>query len=280
MPNDRKTLQSTDVGIMDILQALWQQSQGNAGQALLTPQANQQTQQPQDLNSAVTQEVAPPELGPYQKGVEKALKEGGYAHAAEALQSGMPADKIEQQAGLVNKPTNAFSQGGVQYDQGGNPTSFDMPGWFANLFTPGGAVGNQQLALLPGMQRLAGKEPLQAGQREAAISQALFELPNQLIEQEKAAAQAVPQLRTMLTAGEKFGTMLGVQPESLKVQKRIIQGSALGAGAALVQKLARIKELQSMQNPKSGKFSPGQTYVIDGKTYKRDAKGNWNPVKE
>lgn len=41
------------------------------------------------------------QIGPYQKGVEKALKEGGYAHASEALQQGVSADHIQQQAGLV-----------------------------------------------------------------------------------------------------------------------------------------------------------------------------------
>lgn len=42
-------------------------------------------------------------LGPYQKGVEKKLKEMGEAHVEEAINAGVPPEHIQQQAGLEHK---------------------------------------------------------------------------------------------------------------------------------------------------------------------------------
>lgn len=50
-------------------------------------------------------------LSPYQEGVKKALKQSGEAHAAEAIQMGVPPSHIEQQSGLtpLSVPTNLNS---------------------------------------------------------------------------------------------------------------------------------------------------------------------------
>lgn len=52
------------------------------------------------LNNQTKQQTKP-QFSPYQKGVEKALKETGYNQSVEALQAGVPPQHIEQQAGLA-----------------------------------------------------------------------------------------------------------------------------------------------------------------------------------
>jgi len=51
-------------------------------------------------------------LGPWQEGVKKALKTAGEQHAMEAIQSGVPADHIEKQAGFGQQtdPSNIIDQ--------------------------------------------------------------------------------------------------------------------------------------------------------------------------
>lgn len=63
-------------------------------------------------------EMAKAALSPYQEGVKKAMKESGYAHATEAVQSGVPPTHIEQQAGLsqnyTSTPANNMMQSSTQ----------------------------------------------------------------------------------------------------------------------------------------------------------------------
>lgn len=77
-------------------------------------------------------------------GVKK-IQENQDAHIDEAMQSGVPSTEILKQL-IVQHAPSAFNQGGIQTDQQGQMTGYTMPGWFADLFTPGGARGPQQLA--------------------------------------------------------------------------------------------------------------------------------------
>lgn len=51
-----------------------------------------------------------PQLGPYQKGVQKALQQAGEQQTIEALQQGVPADHIQQQAFGVNQAQQIASK--------------------------------------------------------------------------------------------------------------------------------------------------------------------------
>jgi hypothetical protein len=52
------------------------------------------------LDNQSSSTTSKPQLSPYQTGVQKALKQAGEQHTLEALQQGVPAQHIEQQAGL------------------------------------------------------------------------------------------------------------------------------------------------------------------------------------
>jgi hypothetical protein len=120
-----------------------------------------------DLNETLMQQ-----LGPYQEGVQKALKKMGEQQAIEALQNGIPYQHIEQQAGLVPmqesaepirpqqveqsqqgfseniqmKPsTSAFNRGGVTIENGN--MVYTKPGWFAEAYFPERAKNDVQALL-------------------------------------------------------------------------------------------------------------------------------------
>lgn len=83
-----------------------------------------------------------PQLNPYQEGVAKALKDGGINFTTEALQQGVPADHIIEQAGLspnvaapdpsktalLQSLLNPSPQQGSFNVSGGQPTESDMQG--------------------------------------------------------------------------------------------------------------------------------------------------------
>jgi len=99
------------------------------------------------------------EQSPLMKSGLKRVQKNQDTQIDEAMQQGVSAEQILQQ--LIKKAPTAFSQGGLQYNQQGQPSSFTMPGWFADLFTPGGARGLQELAISPTVQKVTGTEPLQ-----------------------------------------------------------------------------------------------------------------------
>lgn len=99
---------------------------------LAVPNAAAATQN--QANQMNAQTAMKPQLNPYQKGVEKGLKEAGYAHTVHAIQNDVPADHIVQEAGLnQNDPTQiltqliAMSAGGQNQPQPTNPGAQAAP---------------------------------------------------------------------------------------------------------------------------------------------------------
>jgi hypothetical protein len=88
-----------------------------------------------DNQSSNTQ--AKPTFSPYQEGVKKALKDMGEQHTVEALQQGIPADHIEQQAGLSQQ--DILNQI-LQLSQAKVPSKMEQGGAL-NQFAPQGIIG-------------------------------------------------------------------------------------------------------------------------------------------
>lgn len=98
------------------------------------------------------------EQNPLMKSGLKKIQKNQDQQIDEAMQQGVPAEQILQQ--LIKKAPTAFNQGSLQYNQQGQPQSFTMPGWFADLFTPGGARGMQELGVAKELSQIQQKQPL------------------------------------------------------------------------------------------------------------------------
>ena len=179
---------------MQFLQSIIQ-SASAAGQAFMNPNMVNQNQQPsnpsqqQALNQAVTNQVA----GPYQEGVNKALKEAGQQHVVEAIQAGMSPQDIQnhpimnggQQSQSI--PANnlnvnqgkGMGLGGANLDQQGN-VNVNMPSILGRILF-GNSLVNQDLNTISGAQKVSGQEPIQPmekAQVQAGINTATLQSMN------------------------------------------------------------------------------------------------------
>lgn len=104
--------QAAGMGIQDVLQGLlslagnaMQQSPGVPGARALG--ALTETPSGQNPTEGIGQAMA--QLGPYQKGVQSALKKAGESHAVEALQSGVSPDEIQNHS-MMQPPQAPMQQ--------------------------------------------------------------------------------------------------------------------------------------------------------------------------
>jgi len=175
---------------------------------------------------AIGQAVA--KVGPYAEGVKKALKESGYNEATEAKMSGVPADFIEQQAGLSPQmnpgqlQNSPYQQGQTGFGQQPNLNQLLIPGvqqqqsipqaqqqnplqvvggLLNNFFgeTPAYMQAKTQKAVAE--QQMSGQQPLQKGEREKIG----LETQKELMKQQMTNLQDL-QKRGMLTAKDMLDT--------------------------------------------------------------------------
>lgn len=119
-----------------------------------------------------------PELSPYQKGVEKALKKAGEDHTVEAIQQGVPPQHIEQESGINNLlynqndmgiqegmdqsiSKNNYKKNQSQYRNTAQGILSKLLGQDLNPEYTGQQLDNQLKR-----QKLRGEEPLQIGEKE------------------------------------------------------------------------------------------------------------------
>lgn len=203
------------------------------------------------------------QLGPYQKGVEKALKEGGYAHAQEALQQGVPAQHIEQQS-QVAQPQQAQQPQQMQQQapqqQPGQQQQNPMASLLQFLVRPGGidqAGHYQQRQMLGGLLQPGGAESLLAGQQAAQAGQmtqnltplAPGEQPGARLTPEQAATYQTQQRQNEAAV---YGHQVTAAKDQVEAYKQAEQNVT-----NLIQQLAPMRSMMTKVGQNMG-FGPGQ----------------------
>lgn len=233
-----------------------------------------------------TQAVAQ-QLNPYQKGVEKALKEGGYAHVQEALAAGVPAEQIVQQSGLnSNMPQQPQGQPMQQQSQpeqtpqqqkisqqGNSPMQIlkgilpmlNLPEMVSNTMAQQGLkterMGLQNQAM---QQQVSGQEPIQPIQKQEMQAR-VFSAQREAVQGEITAANdqlkaSIDQLSTLskLPLNVRWG-----KEKTLLKNIDIAQNN-------LKKSLDRMKSLSSNK----GSIPKGATHYSPSQNKFYDSKGN------
>lgn len=266
---------------------------------MLQSQPNVQGNQLQDVINQQLNPMAKPQLGSYQKGVDKALKEGGYNHTQEALQAGVPAQHIEQESGLtqlqqqqqttapnatpeqaqqsqltMNPPSGPLAMGGATIKDGQvsvNQTSPAMK-FLMNWIGMGqNSFANQDLSTISGAQKVAGQEPIQPiekQQRQAAIYSAQIQAYNDAITKEEAMQTGIKGQLEILQKSNPLA-IFTPQWKALNDEMLVSRKRALNAN----------KQFGKLANnpPKTGKqenIPKGATHYSPSKNKYYDAQGN------
>jgi hypothetical protein len=172
------------------------------------PQLNNKEQSPNKDNSldqiSVLQsllDMQKSNISPYQKGVEKALKESGEQHAMEAIQQGVPAEHIVEQSGLQSDPIKILSglvsmpqksteqsNANIQQQASGivDPHGRSLLGNILNTLgnvtgvnAMNTAVDSVRLSNLDKAQEIIGQKPLQVGDYQKLVMNQALELQKQ-----------------------------------------------------------------------------------------------------
>ena len=235
------------------------------------------------MNAANAGQMAAQQLNPYQKGVEKALKEGGYNHATEAIQAGVPAENIVKESGIneiqnqqqaaklqMNPPSGPLAMGGAKVDPKGNVAineAAPIMKFLLNWIGMGqNSFANQDIKTIGGAQKVAGMEPMQAGVKEQQLLQMISSLPENMIERQKAAATSIKPLMESRNVLQKATGQL--TPEVTQARQATAQGPA-STSQALQLKIQKILEMRNQMSqvnaPVQGSFG-NVTWKLKGKT--------------
>lgn len=134
--------------------------------------------------------------------MDKALKTQDKQIEQAMMEGGMTADQIGQSKGinlgdLIKKSPNAFNQGG--FNQQGQYTT---PGWFADLFTPGGARGKEELKSMEILSKIQGQQQITPERQISTLTKTQDMLKNLGIKaQVGVTATGVPTLATQPELG-------------------------------------------------------------------------------
>lgn len=177
-------------------------------------------------------------LSPYQKGLEKALKTAGEAHATEALASGVTPQHIEKEAGLAAPPPQLTPQQMMSSPVGQFQAQMGQP--VAGLPNP---VAQEQAGVPPELAQ-SGNGPLKnlfkflynPGQTNLQTGQ--VEMPSMLGGLIKPAAADQAQLTA---AAQIRQSMAGMEPLQLK-DALTIQATLAGKEYSKLGKMAEIEQ--------------------------------------
>lgn len=166
-------------------------------------------------------------VGPYQKGVEKALRTAGENHATEALQMGVPPTQIQDHPLMQPPAPMASSEGAMQapsaqpgqVDQGAQQNVLKMlSGLGSFLFQAGGPDKNgtyQPRQMLGGLLRPGGTAAQLTGQQAANLT------PGAQLGLKKAEAEQIPPTQyeqKTLQAGAYAANVTAINDELAKIQ--------------------------------------------------------------
>lgn len=134
-------------------------------------------------------------------------------------------------------------------DENGKPQQLGIiPNILQFLASGRFANASEQMGAAKVFQAIAGREPMQTGEKQRLATEALYNTPSIIRENQKAAAENLPAQKALLNRGEQFNWALtGNLPQSLQATRQILSGTNPKTGNSIMQealttRLQKIKE--------------------------------------